>query len=150
MDPADAPASDGVMLALLPSMVDDWQKTKVPHLTLVYAGTVGDLGPTEFSDLAKDASMLASLARPIALRVIARETFGKETDQVDVFRLQPTPELMAMRRTVEKWNASEFPFNPHVTIGPVGTFVEFPPRMIGFDRVAVGWGEEYLIFSLNR
>jgi 2'-5' RNA ligase len=143
---------DGVMIALLPTS-EDWAKADFPHMTLVYAGKTQDLGPTDFNDLAKDASMLASLSSPITLRVKGKEVFGDGTQDnpsVDVFTLQATPELWAMRRAVEKWNASKFPFNPHVTIGPQGTFVEFPPRYIGFDRVVVGWGEEYLTFALRR
>lgn len=149
MDTYEDGASEGVMIALLPTN-SEWCHIELPHMTLVYAGKKKDLGPVDFSELAKDAAMLASISSPIGLRVLQREVFGEDDEKVDVFRLQPTPELWAMRRAVEDWNKSEFPFNPHVTIGPVGSFVEFPPRYLSFDRVAVGWGGEYLTFWLKR
>ncbi len=54
------------------------------------------------------------LANPPFLKVLGTDIFGDE-EKVNVLRLQPTPELLAMRRSVENWNASEHPFNPHVT-----------------------------------
>lgn len=148
MDVSDADTSDGVMIALLPT-TSDWCKIDLPHMTLVYAGVKSDMKPGDFNELAKDAASIAMLSSPIGLQVVARETFGENMD-VDAYRLRPTPELWAMRRTVERWNASEHPFNPHVTIGPVGTFVDMPPRYILFDRVIVGWGDEQLPFSFKR
>lgn len=137
------------MLALLPTDTE-WCKIELPHLTLVYAGLKSDLPVTAFNDLAKDAAMLAALSPGIGLRVVAREQFGPNGDLVDVFRLQPTTELWAMRRAVERWNKSEFPFNPHVTIGPSGTIVDIVPRGLYFDRLYVGWGDESLTFWLKR
>jgi 2'-5' RNA ligase len=148
VDASDASESEGVMIALLPSS-SDWCNIELPHLTLVYAGVKSDLKPTDFNELAKDTAMLAALSFGIGLRVIAREPFGVN-GEVDAFRLQPTTELWAMRRAVEKWNASQHPFNPHVTIGPIGTFVEIVPRAIYFDRLYVGWGDESLTFWLKR
>jgi 2'-5' RNA ligase len=148
MDASDASESEGVMIALLP-MNSEWCKIALPHLTLVYAGVKSDLKPTDFNDLAKDAAMLAALSTGIGLRVLAKEQFGSN-NEVDAFRLQPTTELWAMRRAVEKWNASQHPFNPHVTIGPTGTFVEIVPSAIYFDRLYVGWGDESLTFWLKR
>lgn len=147
MDVADATESQGVMLALLPT-VTDWCKIDLPHMTLVYAGTKDQLPASAFNELAKDAAMLASLSTGIGLRVLARETFG--AGEVDAYRLQPTTELWAMRRAVEKWNKSEYPFNPHVTIGPVGTPVDIVPQGLYFDRLYVGWGDESLTFWLKR
>ncbi len=135
------------MLALLPTS-SDWSTLKLPHLTLVYAGLKSDLKPTDFNELAKDAAMLASLSFSIGLKVMQRETFGEARD-VDVFVLQPSTELWAMRRAVEHWNKSQFDFKPHVTIGPTGTFVEEVPRYIRFDRIFVGWGDENLTFRLR-
>jgi 2'-5' RNA ligase len=149
VDAADTSVSESVMIALLPTSAE-WCRIALPHMTLVYAGDKSKLKVTDFNEIAKDASMLAMLSGVIGLRVIDRETFGPPEDQVDVFKLQPTSELFAMRRAVESWNASEFPFNPHVTIGPVGSFVEFPPQSIIFDRIMVGWGDESLIFWLKR
>lgn len=150
MSDYDTEAGKGVMIALLP-ITTDWCKLEVPHMTLVYAGEVDDLPEMSFNDLAKDAAMLAMLSHPIQLKVKGKEIFGSEGEEkVDVFRLQSSSELMAMRRAVEKWNASQWPFNPHVTIGPTGTFMEFPPTHLAFDRICVGWGGEYLTFWLKR
>lgn len=138
---------DSAMIALLP-ISSDWCKIECPHLTLVYAGEIGDLEPTDFNELAKDASMLAAMSRPITLKVMSVEPFGYSEDQkVDALRFRPTPELSAMRRAVEHWNKSEFDFKPHATIGPLGSYQE-NPRYVAFDRIMVGWGKEQLIFSM--
>lgn len=145
--------TESVMIALLP-ITTDWCHIELPHLTLVYAGEKSKLKPGDFNELAKDAASIAMLSRPLTLEVIKKEQFGNWSedpgDMVDVFRLRASQELMAMRRVVERWNASEHPFNPHVTIGPVGTSVEIPPRYLAFDRILVGWGKETLTFWLNR
>lgn len=148
MDASDASASSGVMIALLPT-TSDWCKVEPPHMTLVYAGVKEDMKPGDFNELAKDAASIAMLSSPIGLQVVARETFGENSD-VDAFRLRPTPELLAMRRSVESWNASKHTFSPHVTIGPVGTFVEFAPRYITFDRIMAAFGDETITCWLRR
>lgn len=152
MDPADAPASTSAMIALLP-VVTDWCKQDLPHMTLVYAGDIKDLKPTDFNEMAKDAASLAMLSGIISLRVLGVEQFGDAAEKVDVLRLEPTSEVLAMRRTVEVWNKSEFPFNPHATIGPVGSSIMNPdiiPRWLAFNRVFVGWGDESLTFWLKN
>lgn len=141
--------SNSVMIALLPTS-SDWCRIELPHMTLVYAGEIGeDLTPSDFNALAKDAASIAQLSAPIFLKVSGVEEFG-DTDKVDVLRLSATPELLAMRSLVEHWDASEYPFNPHATIGPAGSFLEFPPMYLSFDRIMVGWGEEQLVFWLRR
>lgn len=148
-DDADADDVDGIMVALLP-IVSDWCTLDLPHLTLVYAGVIGDHKPTDFNELAKDVSMLACLSDPLTLMVTGRETFGEiDDDTVDVFRLRPTQQLLAMRRFVDDWNASEYDFKPHVTIGPAGTPVSNPPRYVAFNRLAVVWGTDSIVFSLT-
>lgn len=148
MDVSDAPASEGVMLALLPTSTE-WCKLELPHMTLVYAGTKDKLRPGDFNSLAKDAASLALLSRPFTLRVRSVDIFGGgEEEKVDVLRFQPTSELFAMRRFVEKWNRSQHPFNPHATIGPVGSAQDVP-TFISFDRIYVGWGDESLTFLLR-
>lgn len=149
---SDQDYKQSAMIALLPTTTD-WCKIKLPHMTLVYAGETKDLKATAFNALAKDACSIAMVCPRITLEVLGKEVFGnwsdKPQDQVDVFRLRETSELSAMRKLVEHWNASEFPFNPHVTVGPVGqTFVE-NPRYLTFDRVLCGWGEEYLTFRMR-
>lgn len=144
--------STGVMIALLP-ITDEWCKIELPHMTLVYAGDVEDHENYEgaFNDMAKDAAMLALLSNPITLRVKGKEVFGGEgEDRVDVLRLQPTAELIAMRRAVQRWNKSEWEFKPHVTIGPEGSFIEFIPRFISFEKIHVAFGDESLTFLMRR
>ena len=137
------------MIALLPTNAE-WSTLKVPHMTLVYAGEIDDLPSGAFNALAKDACSLAMLSTPLTLRVNRIEVFGKEDEQVDVFTLVATDELRSMRNFVERWNASEYDFNPHVTVGPPGRFIEEPPRYLMFDRITVGWGETYLTFRMKN
>lgn len=137
-----------VMVGLLP-IVSDWSKIEIPHLTLVYAGEIPNLAPSTFNELAKDACSLAALARPLTLSVTGKDLFGEEDDTL-VLTLRLTPELMGMRRFLERWNASEHPFQPHVTVGPRDTQLEVMPSMIAFDRIVVGWGKEYLSWKLTR
>jgi 2'-5' RNA ligase len=146
----DEPAKS-VMVALLP-MTTDWCKIELPHMTLVYAGLVDDLKPTAFNEISKDAASLAMLSSPITLQVTGVETFGDPQDLVDVFCLRATSELVAMRRMVEHWNASEFPFKPHATIGPVGSrqLLPYVPGYLAFDRVSVVWGDDQLTFRLKQ
>lgn len=148
MDASDASVSEGVMIAFLPTS-NEWCKLELPHMTLVCAGVKQDLRPSDFSALAKDAASISMLARPFALKVFSVDVFGDE-EKVDVLRFRNTPELMAIRRYVEKWNKSQHPFNPHATIGPHALNGVGPmPGVVGFDRIMVGWGDENLTFWLN-
>jgi 2'-5' RNA ligase len=149
IDPATLIVKETAMIALLPTTTD-WCQIDLPHMTLVYAGDICDLNATSFNDMAKDAAMISMLSKVIVLRVMDKEPFGPPEDLVDVFRLQPSFELLAMRRAVKDWNASDFPFNPHVTIGPVGTPVNIVPNYIAFDRIMVAWGEENLTFGFGK
>lgn len=143
---SDDEFKQSAMIALLPTTTD-WCKIKLPHLTLVYAGEIKDHSPAAFNDMAKDAASLAMMNRTLTLEVLGKEAFGNwsdnPNDQVDVFRLRPTSQLLGMRHFVEHWNASEFKdYKPHVTIGPAGqTFVE-QPRFLTFDRIMCCWGSD--------
>ena len=150
VDVSDAPANQGIMIALLP-VSSEWCEIELPHLTLVYAGTVDKRSLSDHNALAKDAAMMAQVCRPFALAVTHVDVFGDE-EKVDVLRFRPTPELMAMRRMVERWNASQHSFKPHSTIGPVkyGRDVRDFPRIVGFDRLMVGWGDDQMTFWLNK
>lgn len=139
---------DSVMIALLPTTTD-WCHIELPHMTLVYAGEKKDLNPGLFNELAKEASVISMLSTPITLKVVGVETFGDE-EKVDVLKLRSNSELAAMRTAVEQWNASEFPFNAHVTIGPKGSANEDLPKSLTFDRIMVGWGEEHLTFLFKN
>jgi 2'-5' RNA ligase len=136
------------MVALLP-INSEWCRIDLPHLTLVYAGEKASFGPNAFNDLAKDAASIAMMSSVLTLRVLGRDLFGEE-DDVEVLRLFPTPELMAMRHVVESWNASEFPFNPHVTVGPKIDTAVVEPKYIAFDRIMVAFGEDNLTFRLKN
>lgn len=142
------PDNTSAMIALLP-ITTDWCKIDLPHLTLVYAGETKDLNNTDFNALAKDAASLAIISRPITLEVLGTEIFGDE-EKVDVFKLRPTSELLAMRHSVERWNASKFPFRPHVTIGPAGSFSGNIPSLIAFDRIIVAWNDDVLTFLIRQ
>lgn len=148
----DGSPTQGVMIALLP-VSSEWCEIELPHMTLVYAGTTDKLSLSDHNSLAKDAAMMAQVCRPFALAVTHIDVFGGEDEpKVDVLRFRPTPELIAMRRMVDRWNASQYPFKPHSTIGPekFGRDVRDFPRIVGFDRLIVGWGEDYMTFWLNK
>lgn len=138
---------DSVMVALLP-MSSEWTKVRIPHLTLVYAGEIKNLKPTVFNELAKDACSIAQMSSPITIPVRGLELFGEAND-VKVLTVRPTPELWAMRRMVERWNASDHPYNPHVTVGDRTTVINEIPSYIAFDRIVVGWGEDYITFNFK-
>lgn len=147
LDPEN-PVSDKAMIALLP-ITTEWCKIDLPHLTLVYAGAIADMNPTDFNELAKDASSIAMLSGSIQLRSLGVEVFG-DTDKVNVLKFQPSSELWAMRRAVESWDTGEFPiFKPHCTVGPVGAPVEFTPSAVAFDRIMAAFGGETLTFWLK-
>lgn len=147
-DPEEGEINDSVMLAFLPATTE-WSRIEMPHMTLVYAGKTKDLSATQRNDLAKDASSIALLTGPFPMRVISTEVFGPDNDKVNVLRFQPTQELWSMRRFVERWNKSEFPFTPHATIGPAQLMPEIVPRYVRFNRLVLGWGDEYLTFKLS-
>jgi len=143
--------SQSVMLALLP-INSDWCKIALPHMTLVYAGQIPDLSATAFNDLAKDAYSLSVLSPgSITLSTIGIDEFGgddDDSDPVEVIKLLPTPRLLSMRELVSRWNASQYPFNPHCTIGPKGSYDGVVPGMIAFDRIYVGYGTQSITFFL--
>ena len=143
--------SEKAMIALLP-IVDNWCRMDLPHMTLVYAGNDDSFTASSFNELAKDASDLAQLSRNLYLRVTGVEIFGEGVDGdpfVDVFTLQPTPELLAMRRQVQGWNASQFPFRPHCTIGPTGNIIVDRPSHIAFNKIIATWGDENMTFNMR-
>lgn len=148
-DDDDADDATGIMIALLP-ITSDWCQIDLPHMTLVYAGTIDKHNPGDFNEIAKDAASLAMLSDTIYLKTTGLDIFGDDTEKVNVIKLQPTPELWAMRRFVEKWNQSEHPFNPHCTIGPLGCpLPAYTPPALAFDRVMVGWGTDQLTFRMD-
>lgn len=139
----------GVMIALLP-VVSDWCATELPHLTLVYAGKIGDLSESDHNNLLKDGLSVAAMSPALTLYVTGKEKFGEGEEEVDVLRFRLTPEIMAMRRFLEHWNASSYKtFAPHATVGPVGTD-RYIPGAVAFDRLIISWGEDSTIVWLGQ
>lgn len=147
-DDDDSDDAEGVMVALLPTS-SDWCKIDLPHLTLVYAGTTDKRSVADFNDMAKDASMVAIMSNPVYARVIGLDVFGDDTEKVNALKLQPTPELWALHRALDEWDVSQFPFNPHCTIGPVelGAPTDIP-SVLGFNRVYAAYGSEGMVFNM--
>lgn len=140
---------DGVMIAFLPTQVG-WCKQPLPHMTLVYAGTLDNVSYAAFGDLAKDAITVARMMRrPFELDVLGIEQFGDEGKKVDVLTLSSTPDIEAARRHVQMWNMSEKPFTPHATIGPEGSAEGELPTKLYFDRIVAVWGPKKLVFRLG-
>lgn len=142
---------DSVMVALLP-VVSDWADVDYPHLTLVYAGEASKLTAASLDGLSKAALSIALLSRPITLRTLTKDVFGDGSDgnpKVDVLRFHPNLELLKMRTIVEDWNASQFQFNPHITVAPEGSFQGEIPSWVAFDRVAFVNGSERQEFRMK-
>jgi 2'-5' RNA ligase len=148
-DGADSPTQTGIMIAFLPTS-GEWCMQELPHMTLVYAGTTDKLSKADLNELAKDASTIAMMTAPFSLRVRGLEVFGEEPEQVKVLRFDMTPELFAVRRLVEHWNASQYKdFKPHATVGPVEAPMAFVPSYVRFDRILVSYGPEQIVFNLR-
>ena len=142
--------NDGVMIAFLPRNGEQFVRQPLPHMTLVYCGTLDDVSYAQFGDIAKDAISVARLVRrPFVLDVLGVEQFGDEGQQVDVLRLAGNPTIDMARRHVQMWNASEKPFTPHITIGPEGSADGELPTQLFFDRITAVWGPKQLTFRLG-
>lgn len=144
-----------VMVALIPND-DSWCKIDFPHVTLVCVGKTEDLKPGLFNELAKTVSSLSMLTSPFYLKVSGVEVFGDD-EKVDVLRLIPNPELVAMREFLKGWDNGDFPdYKPHATIGPEGSVTNWNsqstpmPIALYFDRIVVCWGDDRLTFWLRR
>jgi 2'-5' RNA ligase len=141
--------SDGIMIAYLPTD-GSWCKQPLPHMTLVYAGTLADHDYTAFNQLAKDAISISRLTGGFELNVTGVETFGEDPEQVEVLTLSSTPELIRARELVEHWNKSSHgDFKPHCTVGPLGSARGILPTSLYFDRIMVAFGNEDMTFRLG-
>lgn len=142
---------DKVMVALLP-IVSDWAQIDFPHLTLAYAGRRSELSPSDLDGLSKAALAIAMLGIPVTLRTLTKDVFGEGTEdspKVDVLKFHPNLDLLKMRAVVADWDKSEFPFSPHLTVGPEGTWkFESSPTMVAFDRVVFAVGNERQEFRM--
>lgn len=142
--------NDGVMIAFLPRNGEQFVRQPLPHMTLVYCGTLDDVSYAQFGDIAKDAISVARLVRrPFVLDVLGVEQFGDEGQKVDVLRLASNSTIEMARRHVQMWNASEKPFTPHITIGPEGSADGELPTQLFFDRITAVWGPKQLTFRLG-
>jgi 2'-5' RNA ligase len=143
---------DKVMVALLP-IFSDGMNVEFPHLTLVYAGRLEDLSPSDLDGMSKAAASIAMLSRPVTLRTLTKDIFGEGTDdspKVDVLRFHPNLDLLKMRATLQDWDVSQFQFSPHMTIGPEGSWNGEIPRIVAFDKVCFAKGTERQEFHLSR
>jgi 2'-5' RNA ligase len=158
------------MIAFLPTN-GSWCKQDFPHMTLVYAGDIADRPTSEFNEMAKDAISAARVVKSFSLNVVGVETLGDAGEEVDALMLFPTPQLLvAYNMVAPRWNKSEFTdYLPHATIGPAGSAYAqtYPvnntddvsysnrrkdtlPASLYFDRLAVCWGDDKMIFSLSE
>jgi 2'-5' RNA ligase len=159
------------MIAFLPTN-GSWCKQDFPHMSLVYAGDIADRPDSEVNEMAKDAISAARIVGSFSLNVVGVETLGDAGEEVDALMLFPTPQLLVAYNSVAaRWDKSEFRNNylPHATIGPAGSAYaqENPltntddysytkrrqdtlPASIYFDRLAVCWGDNKMIFALNN
>lgn len=143
--------SDKVMVALLP-IVSDWSQIDFPHLTLAYAGRTADLSTSDLDGLSKATMSIAMLCNPVTLRMLTKDIFGQGTEdspKVDVLRFHPNLPLTKMRSLVSDWDVSKFAFQPHMVIGPAGTWNGVSPIMVAFDRVAFCVGNDRQEFRMS-
>lgn len=139
---------ESVMVALLPD-VTDWSTLKLPHITLVYAGEIPDIPSHTRYELTKAAYALATKYPPQMLDVLGFDIFGEGESMVDVLLLRPTDELDAMYDVLEPWNKSKHPFNPHATVGPLGSLKDDSPTKMYCPRILVSWGTDNISFRFN-
>jgi hypothetical protein len=142
-------------------------------MTLVYAGDIEGRDKTEFNAMGKDAITAARAIRTFSLVVTEIRELGDEGEEVDALIFYPTPQLLLARQMVESWNQSEHTdFLPHASIGPAGSAyadnvpvtdymdVKYEsdyqkkrrntlPASVYFDRLAICWGDDKLVFSLG-
>jgi 2'-5' RNA ligase len=147
-----------VIVALIPTD-DSWCKIEPAHMTIIYVGETTDLKVNRFNELAKDVSSIAMLSNPIMAKVSGTDVFGEE-EKVDVMLISPTPEILAIRRMLMDWDNGSFPdFEPHVTVGPEGSMMDWNfkmnsdlpyPMYLNFDRIAVFWGADRINFWLKK
>jgi len=135
------------MIALLPTETG-WCNIELPHLTLVYLGEISDFKVTSLNDLVKEVISASRSTKPLMLKVLKTEVFGDD-EKVDVFRLEETKELLTLRSRFEEYDGSEFPFRPHVTIGPAGGQAMAKPLVLTFDRILLAWGDRQFHYRLE-
>ena len=143
-----------VMLAFLP---EDpyWARQDLPHLTLVYAGKQVEHSAEDFIQMSMAARWIGEAMTRFSLKVTEPDVYGSGTDEnpyVDVFKLQPSSELVIARSFVEEWNKSEHLYSPHVTVGPQGTIAEQEiriPSTITFNQVCLAWGPRRIKYPLK-
>ena len=139
-----AKVNTSVMIALLPTTTY-WAHQELPHMNLVYVGEVPNLRKSLQNELAKATLELSLIYSKITLNVIGLDQLGT----VEVLLLKPTPELLTMRKSVVRWNSSvKTDYNPHATVGPIGSSGKSIPSTLTFDRIVMVWGAKHLIYTL--
>ena len=139
---------ESVMVALFPT-TGYWTELELPHLTLVYAGETTNLSFTDHNELAKVALDLSLRFPPQILTVADLEVFGEPPSEVDVFSVIPSEDVLNMRDELEIWDEGKYPFNPHVTIGPKGSFKGLRPKTLTFPTIAVCWGDNRTVYAFS-
>lgn len=147
-DASDLPINQSVFVAWLP-IETEWCKQDLPHSTIVYAGSMYDLPPSDKNAMMKAAMAIAATLTTFLVKVRGTATFGSEGERVTVLTLEDHHRLFKIRDVFESWNKSEHPYNPHATVGPVGSEIDEFPMYLTFDRILVGWGEEQHIYQLQ-
>jgi 2'-5' RNA ligase len=133
------------MVALFPTETA-WCHIKIPHVTIIYLEDVDSLESDVFYEISKKVSDLALVTKVFSEKVTGIEVFG-EDERVEVLRLNKGPRLLEFKNLLTIWDFGSFPdFKPHATIGPIGSSDQNPPLILTFDRIAIGWGDDYFVF----
>lgn len=140
-----------IMIALLPDKAG-WVKQDLPHLTVVYAGEIPDAKRSLFGEMVSETTALGLSINPMRLWSSGVKQFGEGDERVDVLTFETSPELLYVRQRVEKWSKSQYVnYNPHVTIGPVGSSeIEKLPRTVVFNKLLLAWGDRHFRYDLEH
>lgn len=140
--------TDG-MVALLP-VEASWCKIDIPHVTIIYLEDVDNLEKGAFYEISKKVSSIALATSIFSEKVIGVKIFGEE-EKVDVLELQKGRQLLEFKELLDRWDSGTFPeFRPHATIGKMGSTEPLSiPLILTFDRIAIGWGDDYFVFRFK-
>lgn len=139
-----------IMIALLPDEAK-WVKQDLPHLTIVFGGDIPDAKSGLLGEMVAMTTALGLSISPMRLWSSGVRQFGEGDERVDVLTFEPNPDLLHVRSCVEKWSKSQYKFfNPHVTIGPVGSASATElPRTVVFDKLLLAWGDRHFKYDLE-
>jgi len=138
-----------VIVSLIPDDTS-WCLQDSPHMTLVYVGEIEEVKNYELGNLFKEVSELAKVTRPVLAKVDGHDIFGEE-EKVDVLVISKEKPIMDLRKSLSHWDKSIFPtFEPHATIGPVGSFTGKIPMYLLFGKIEIMMGDTVLPFWLTK